>query len=61
MYAVYALLFADHGMSVGQISSLFVVWSSTSFLLEVPSGAGPSRRCCTTSSPRSVQRPRTRG
>jgi MFS family permease len=39
MYAVYALLFADHGMSVGQISSLFVVWSSISFLLEVPSGA----------------------
>ena len=39
MYAVYALLFADHGMSVGQISSLFVIWSSTSFLLEVPSGA----------------------
>ena len=39
MYAVYALLFADHGMSVGQISSLFVVWSSVSFLLEVPSGA----------------------
>ena len=39
MYALYALLFADHGMSVGQISSLFVIWSVTSFVLEVPSGA----------------------
>jgi len=39
MYALYALLFADHAMSVGQISSLFVIWSVTSFVLEVPSGA----------------------
>ncbi len=39
MYALYALLFADHGMSVGQISSLFVIWSVTSFVFEVPSGA----------------------
>lgn len=39
MYAVYALLFADHGMSTAQISSLFVIWSVTSFVLEVPSGA----------------------
>ncbi|MBF6465536.1 MFS transporter [Nocardia beijingensis] len=39
LYALYALLFADHGMSTGQISLLFAVWSVTSFLLEVPSGA----------------------
>lgn len=39
LYALYALLFADHGMSTGQISSLFALWSATSFLLEVPSGA----------------------
>ena len=39
MYALYALLFADHGMSVGQISSLFVIWSVTTFVFEVPSGA----------------------
>jgi hypothetical protein len=36
---VYALLFADTGMSVWQISSLFVIWSAGSTLLEVPSGA----------------------
>ncbi|MGQ4598804.1 MFS transporter [Nocardia sp. R6R-6] len=39
LYALYALLFADHGMSAGQISALFAIWSATSFLLEVPSGA----------------------
>ncbi|MGW5143903.1 MFS transporter [Nocardia beijingensis] len=39
LYALYALLFADHGMSTGEISLLFAIWSATSFLLEVPSGA----------------------
>lgn len=39
LYAVYALLFADHGLSAGQISSLFVIWSVTAFVSEVPSGA----------------------
>ncbi|MEU7139449.1 MFS transporter [Nocardia sp. NPDC046473] len=39
LYALYALLFADHGLSTGQISSLFAIWSTTAFLLEVPSGA----------------------
>ncbi|MFF6807242.1 MFS transporter [Streptomyces sp. NPDC012616] len=39
LYPVYALLFADAGLSVGQISSLFVLWSLTGVLLEVPSGA----------------------
>lgn len=38
-YGVYALLFGDHGLSAGQISILFVVWSLTSFVFEVPSGA----------------------
>jgi MFS family permease len=36
---VYALLFADAGLSVGQISTLLLIWSLTGFLLEVPSGA----------------------
>ncbi len=36
---MYALLFVDHGMSAGQISSLFALWSVTAFTLEVPSGA----------------------
>lgn len=39
LYPVYALLFADTGLSVGQISSLFVLWSLTGVLFEIPSGA----------------------
>ena len=39
LYALYAVLFADHGLSTGQISALLAVWSVTAFLLEVPSGA----------------------
>ncbi|MFC0506296.1 MFS transporter [Micromonospora costi] len=39
LYPVYALLFADTGLSVWQISSLFVIWSVSSIVLEVPSGA----------------------
>lgn len=39
LYALYALLFADHGLSTAQISSLLAIWSATSFVLEVPSGA----------------------
>lgn len=39
LYALYALLFADHGLSAGQISSLLALWSITAFVLEVPSGA----------------------
>ncbi|MFI5954548.1 MFS transporter [Cryptosporangium sp. NPDC051539] len=38
-YPVYALLFVDSGMSGGQISVLFGLWSLTGFVLEVPSGA----------------------
>lgn len=36
---MYALLFEDHGVSLGQISTLFIIWSLTSFVFEVPSGA----------------------
>lgn len=39
LYPVYALLFRDTGLPVWQISSLFVIWSASSMLLEVPSGA----------------------
>ena len=39
LYPVYTLLFSDTGLSVGQISSLFVIWSVSSLVLEVPSGA----------------------
>jgi predicted MFS family arabinose efflux permease len=36
---VYTLLFSDTGLPVWQISSLFVIWSVSSLVLEVPSGA----------------------
>ncbi|GHD37664.1 MFS transporter [Streptomyces galbus] len=36
---MYALLFADTGLPLWQISSLFVLWSLTGAALEVPSGA----------------------
>ncbi|RLK25764.1 MFS transporter [Micromonospora sp. M71_S20] len=39
LYPLYALLFSDTGLSVWQISSLFVIWSAASIMLEVPSGA----------------------
>ncbi|MGK5518699.1 MFS transporter [Micromonospora sp. URMC 107] len=39
LYPLYALLFSDTGLTVWQISSLFVIWSAASILLEVPSGA----------------------
>lgn len=39
IYQLYALLFSDHGLSATEISSLFVIWSVTGFVLEVPSGA----------------------
>ncbi|MGW6280509.1 MFS transporter [Kribbella sp. NPDC055071] len=39
LYPLYQLLFADHGLSAGQISTLFIIWSTTAFVLEVPSGA----------------------
>ena len=35
---MYALLFADAGLSTAEISSLFAIWSITGFVLEVPSG-----------------------
>lgn len=36
IYPLYAVMFADKGLSATQISTLFIVWSLTSFLLEVP-------------------------
>lgn len=39
IYPVYALLFARAGLSASQISALLVVWSLTTFGLEIPSGA----------------------
>jgi MFS family permease len=39
LYPVYTLLFTDAGLSVAETSSLFVIWSVTGMVLEVPSGA----------------------
>ncbi|MFI6284719.1 MFS transporter [Streptomyces sp. NPDC051018] len=39
LYPVYALLFAEHGLTTGEISSLFILWSVTGLVVEVPSGA----------------------
>lgn len=39
LYPLYQLLFTDHGLSAAQISTLFVIWSATGFVVEVPSGA----------------------
>lgn len=39
LYAVYALMFSDSGLGTSQISLLFVIWSATAVVLEVPSGA----------------------
>jgi len=39
IYPLYALLFADTGLSGAQISTLFLVWSAVGILAEVPTGA----------------------
>ena len=39
LYPLYALLFADSGVSGGQISALFAIWSATGIVAEVPTGA----------------------
>ncbi|HEU5475069.1 MAG TPA: MFS transporter [Actinophytocola sp.] len=36
---MYALLFADTGLSGAQISVLFMIWSAVAFVAEVPTGA----------------------
>jgi predicted MFS family arabinose efflux permease len=38
LYPVYAVLFTETGLSAAEVSSLFIIWSVTSFALEVPSG-----------------------
>ncbi|WP_304455054.1 MFS transporter [Nocardiopsis sp. YSL2] len=39
LYPLYALLFHDTGLSVTQISSLFVIWALSGVLVAVPAGA----------------------
>lgn len=38
IYPLYAVMFADSGLNAFQISLLLIVWSSTTLLLEIPSG-----------------------
>ncbi len=38
IYALYALWFADTGLSDGQIATLLIIWSVTGFVAEVPTG-----------------------
>lgn len=38
LYPVYALLFTEHGLSAAEISSLFIIWSCVTFVVEIPSG-----------------------
>ena len=33
LYPLYQLLFTDHGLSAAEISTLFIIWSTTAFLL----------------------------
>jgi MFS family permease len=39
IYPLYALLFADTGLSDAEISVLFALWSAVGIVAEVPSGA----------------------
>jgi len=39
LYPLYAILFDETGLTVAQISSLFVIWSLTSVVASVPAGA----------------------
>lgn len=39
IYALYTLLFADSGLSTGEIGTLLILWSAVAFVLEIPSGA----------------------
>ncbi|MEU5696429.1 MFS transporter [Actinosynnema sp. NPDC020468] len=39
IFPLYALLFTDAGMSAGQVSALFAIWSGVGILAEVPLGA----------------------
>lgn len=39
IYPLYAVLFAESGLSVGEISILFFIWGGTSMVVSVPAGA----------------------
>jgi len=39
LITLHTLWFADHGITAGQISAVFVAWAAAGMVLEVPSGA----------------------
>jgi len=39
LYALYALLFADTGLTGAEISALFAIWTAVAVVAEVPAGA----------------------
>lgn len=39
LITLYTLWFADHGVTAGEISAVFVLWALVGMILEVPSGA----------------------
>ena len=43
IYPLYALLFADSGLSAAEISGLLVLWSAVGVVAEVPAGAWADR------------------
>lgn len=43
LYPVYTLLFASKGLSPFEISLLFIIWSLSAIILEIPSGAWADR------------------
>lgn len=43
IYPLYAVMFTEFKMEPWQVAALFTVWSSTTFLLEIPSGVWADR------------------
>lgn len=43
IYAVYTLWFNDNGVTVSQLSAVFLTWAVTTIVLEIPSGAVADR------------------
>ncbi len=43
IYPLYAVMFTDFGMEPWQVALLFISWSATTFILEIPSGAWADR------------------
>ena len=43
IYPLYAIMFADSGMTPWQIGVLLAAWSASSFIFEIPSGAWADR------------------